>query len=184
MSRNKKKRTKKYTPRRKDVSEQDSRRYLKNWDLARRVISILGVSLVLFNMLLAIVLESDITERLNELTSPSTVTLYLTIIVAFGVIRTVLALWMNKNRSLIEQNVPLAKKLVATFMVGTILATALYVTPVIYLSGVGEHLLNLITPYFPMITSRIIDIIVWLVQASFAGIVGSYSYDRIKRNRK
>lgn len=184
MSRNKKKRTKKYTPRKSSVTRQDSHIHLKNWYLARRVISILGVSLVIFNMLLAIALESNITERVNELTSSSGVIFYLTIIVALGVLRTFLALWMNKNSSLIEQNVPLAKKLVTTFMFGTILATTLFVTPIIYLSGVGEYLFNLIHPHVPMITNWIVDVGVWFVQASVAGVVGNYSYDRIKRSRQ
>ncbi|HAS6641547.1 hypothetical protein [Vibrio parahaemolyticus] len=184
MGRNKKKRTKKYTPRKSSVTGQDSRIHLKNWYLARRVISILGVSLVIFNMLLAIALESNITARANELISSSGVIFYLTMIVALGVLRTFLALWMNKNSSLIEQNVPLAKKLVATFIFGTILAAALFVTPVIYLSGVGEFLFNLLHPHFPKITNWIVDVGVWFVQAIVAGVVGGYSYDRIKRSRK
>lgn len=184
MSRIKKKRNKKYVSRKSLLPiESRSELVLQNWKLARKIISFIGVFLVGINLLVGIILEQRITDRLNSITDSSTFNLYLTFILLVAVFRIILALWMRKNQGLMNQDVEIAKKAVTLFIVSTIIAIAIFITPILYLSGLSTYAFELLLPHFPALKGWIIDAVLWVLQASLAGIIGNFSYGKLKRRK-
>ncbi|MDQ9091542.1 hypothetical protein RC083_08060 [Pseudoalteromonas haloplanktis] len=181
MSIKKKKRNKKYSPKPEvNPKNNNNESSINNWFLTQRIISLLGISLVIVNLFIAIILKQDIYSEFQRLIGESLWLVYIFIIAFFAIIRFKLSIWIKNNKELLNKNPKAAKKIISAFMLSTIIAVGIFVSPIIYISGLANLIKDIITPYFPTIKTWVVDALVFIIQAIIAGVVGGYAYDKFK----